>query len=190
MLKRIALCTLAATATLTAPSVFAGDHGRYYRSDDGDYDYAKVTHVEPIVRRVRVETPVRECWQETRTEEPRYDNNPDVAARTLLGGIIGGVIGHQIGDGNGKRIATAAGAVIGSAVGHNSAVRRQGGAYSEPREYSVERCDVRRRTTYEERVEGYDVEYRYNGRTYHTRMPYDPGDRVQIRVAVTPTYER
>lgn len=33
---------------------------------------------------------------------------------------------------------------------------------------------------------GYDVEYVYAGVKYRSRMPYDPGNRVRIRVSVTP----
>ena len=29
---------------------------------------------------------------------------------------------------------------------------------------------------------GYDVTYRYDGRTYRTRTPYDPGERLRVRV--------
>lgn len=192
-LKSTAICTLAAATLLASSGAFADPwKAKHYRQVDRlvdeDYDYARVTHVEPIVRRVRVETPVRECWQETRYEEPRYRTSGDATARTIVGAIVGGVIGHQIGDGRGKDIATAAGAVIGSQMGRNSAQRDR--EYQDGREYQVERCDVRPETSYEERIEGYDVEYRYNGRTYHTRMPYDPGEKVRIRVAVSPTYDR
>ena len=37
------------------------------------------------------------------------------------------------------------------------------------------------------RVAGYRVTCEYAGRQYVTRMPYDPGERIRVRVAVTPT---
>ena len=38
----------------------------------------------------------------------------------------------------------------------------------------------------ERRVVGYDVEYRYRGETYMSRLSYDPGERIRVRVSVTP----
>ena len=54
------------------------------------------------------------------------------------------------------------------------------------REEVVQRCDVRYEQEYEERIEGYRVTYEYNGREYTTRLPYDPGERIRVRVAVAP----
>lgn len=149
----------------------------------GDYDYAPVTHVEPIVRQVRIETPRRECYDDVRrVESSGHISDPNVGGPTLLGGIIGGVIGHQFGSGRGRDAATVAGAMIGAGVGYDSASRR----YSEPREEVVQRCDVRYNHEYEERIDGYRVTYEYNGREYTTRLPYDPGERIKVRVAVAP----
>ncbi len=36
------------------------------------------------------------------------------------------------------------------------------------------------------RHEGYDVEYRYRGEVFVSRLDHDPGDRLRIRVAVAP----
>ena len=193
-----ALATLTtATTALADPPAWAhgasryesrGDYGANYDRDgdrdDGDgYAYARVTHVEPIVRRVSVERPARDCWDETR--QVRYDADEGrTVGSTLLGGIIGGVIGHQIGHGSGRDVATVAGAVIGSAVGHNAAERNSSPPYYEDR--TVQRCAVRYERNYEERVEGYRVSYRYNGRDYVTQLPYDPGQRIRVRVAVAP----
>ncbi|HEX4895820.1 MAG TPA: hypothetical protein VFV11_05760 [Solimonas sp.] len=44
------------------------------------------------------------------------------------------------------------------------------------------RCDALAEE--EPEILGYDVIYRYHGRTYRTRMPYDPGDRIPVRVDV------
>ncbi len=106
-----------------------------------------------------------------------------VGAQTVLGGIIGGVLGHQIGHGHGQDFATVAGAAIGAGVGYSNASRRYG---SETREEVVQRCDVRYEREYEERIDGYRVTYEYNGREYTTRLPYDPGERIKVRVAVAP----
>lgn len=157
-------------------------NSRHNRS--GEYDYAPVTRVEPIVRQVRIETPRRECYDDVRQVESRgHVSDPNIGGRTLLGGIIGGVIGHQFGSGRGRDAATVAGAMIGAGVGYDSANRRY---TSETREEVVQRCDVRYDHEYEERIDGYRVTYEYNGREYTTRMPYDPGERIKVRVAVAP----
>jgi uncharacterized protein YcfJ len=153
---------------------------RYDR--DGDYDYAKVVDVEPLMTRVRVSTPERECWDETRVDD--RDRARTSAGGALIGAVIGGVIGHQVGSGRGRDAATAAGAVIGAGVGARQAERRAGNP--PPREYTVERCDTRYSDHWEERIDGYRVTYVYNGRRQVTQLPYKPGDRIRVRVDVSP----
>ena len=51
---------------------------------------------------------------------------------------------------------------------------------------TLRRCDVSYRHDYEERIDGYHVTYAYNGREYTTDMPYDPGERIRVRVDVAP----
>lgn len=159
-------------------------HAGKIRNRDGDYDYARVINVEPLRRRVRISEPVRECWDEVAYESDGPFSSRHVGS-TLLGGLIGGVIGNQIGRGDGRQVARAAGAIIGGAIGNSASHNRQGGYYG--RERRVERCEVHYRDSWDERVDGYRVTYEYAGREYTTRMPYDPGERLQIRVDVTPT---
>ena len=77
------------------------------------------------------------------------------------------------------------GTLLGGAIGHKVSVDRAQQRDDELRSY--ERCDVRYRDSFVERTDGYDVTYEYAGREYMTRMPYDPGDRIRVRVDVTPT---
>ena len=121
-----------------------------------------------------------------------YDNGgqygghgSQVAGSTLLGAAIGAVIGHQIGDGQGRKAATAGGAVIGAAIGHQQGMRRYG-AVSPPQPYTVQRCETRYHDEYQERVDGYRVTYVYHGRRQVTQLPYRPGDRIRVRVDVSP----
>ena len=153
---------------------------RYDR--DGGYDYAKVVDVQPLMTRVRVSTPERECWDETRVDD--RDRARTSAGGALIGAVIGGVIGHQIGSGRGRDAATAAGAVIGAGVGAHQAERRAGNL--PPQEYTVQRCDTRYSDHWEERIDGYRVTYVYNGRRQVTQLPYKPGDRIRVRVDVSP----
>jgi uncharacterized protein YcfJ len=173
-----------ASQALASPPPWSNSrHNRPARVYDSGYDYAPVRYVEPIVRQVRIDNPRRECWDDVRTVESRpHISDPEVGGRTLLGGIIGGVIGHQFGSGRGRDAATVAGTMIGAGVGYDSAARRYGGV----EERVVQRCSVRYEPEYEERIEGYRVTYEYNGREYTTRMPYDPGERIRVRVAVAP----
>jgi uncharacterized protein YcfJ len=208
--KKMVVILVAATLTAASAGAFAQDQydpegygpngydQRPYdqdRYDDrpgprGAYDYARVVDVQPLVTRVRVTTPARECWDETRYDERGYGNGPlprSSAGGAVLGAVIGGVLGHQIGSGRGRDAATAAGAVIGAAVGSKQAQRRGGGyAAVPPREYSVQRCETRYRESWEERTDGYRVTYVYNGRRQVTELPYRPGDRIRVRVDVSP----
>ncbi len=197
--KKLAVGVLAATiAALVGASAFAGnrhDHRYDARYDqvryEDAYDYAKVVDVQPLLTRVRVSTPVRECWDETRVEGGGYRNGPlprSNAGATLLGAAIGAAIGNQIGSGNGRRAATIGGAVVGAAIGRDQAEKRnaQYGSVGPAREYTVERCETRYREEWQERVDGYRVTYLYNGRRQVTEMPYDPGDRIRVRVDVSP----
>ena len=158
------------------------------RGDDRDYRndavYAPVVSSRPVYREVRVNEPRQECRDErvVYRDQGSYGSNP---AGTILGGIIGGVAGHQIGGGRGRDVATALGAVIGAGIGSQS-----GRNYGDNEHVSYQqRCDTVNAYRYEERVDGYDVTYRYNGRLYNTRLPYDPGRRIALNVDVRPAVD-
>jgi uncharacterized protein YcfJ len=95
---------------------------------------------------------------------------------TVLGAIVGGALGNQVGKGDGRKAATVAGAVAGGAIGHRIAERNGATSYQCPSGYIRE----------EPRIVGYDVEYTYKGENYMSRLPFDPGNRLRVRVSVTP----
>lgn len=123
-----------------------------------------------------------------------------VGAGTVIGAIIGGVLGHQLGGSTGGRDrGTLAGAVVGGFVGNQidnaapsaaptttAAPVAAGPARVDyvPEQRTVQRC----RTVYDGRDEivGYNVAYRYQGRDYTTRMAYDPGPTMNVRVNLAP----
>jgi uncharacterized protein YcfJ len=182
----LAALTTAAILLGTSATAFADHDYRTARNDRAMYDYAKVISSQPIVNYVTVTTPVRECW-----EEMEYYTVDRGARRTggstLLGAVIGGVIGHQVGSGRGNDAATVAGTLIGAAIGNDSARRRHGDDYAVERHARpVERCKTSYREHQEERIDGYRVTYRYNGQRYMTEMPYDPGNKLKVRVDIRP----
>jgi uncharacterized protein YcfJ len=184
MNKLILTAAVCGAVGLASPA-FAGSKRYDYRSDRGyeRTDYAEVLDVDPITRQVRVSQPRQECWDERVTyREPEYRTG--LNAGTVLGAIIGGVAGHQIGGGHGRDAATAVGAVIGAHVGAREAAYHRGGGTE--RVGYEQRCETYSDTRYEQRVEGYDVTYRYQGRIYHTQLPYDPGRRLEVDVNVRP----
>lgn len=177
-----------ALAVASAGALAEDDRDDYYRDRydrGGEYEFARVVDVRPLRRQVRVSEPVRECWEEVSYAQDGPFSSNHVRG-TLLGSLVGVAVGNQIGRGRGKDVSRAAGAIIGGAIGHNVSRDRHRQRYGDERSY-YERCDVRYRDSWEERVDGYEVTYEYAGREYLTRMPYDPGDRIRVRVDVTPT---
>ncbi len=157
------------------------------RPYDGDtyYDYAKVVRVDPIVRTVQVTTPQRECWNEEVTRyEPRRGVRADSYTPMIVGGILGGVVGNQLGKGSGRDAMTIAGTLLGGAIGRDQG--RYGAARARPITVTQQRCTVHHQRYEEDRIEGYRVTYRYRGEEYVTRTDHDPGDRIRVRLTVTP----
>lgn len=172
-----------ASLVLVAGNASAADYAYSRGQSKAVYDYAKVLSVTPAIRYVTVTTPVKECWDDTEYYTHRQAD-PGRAGKTLFGAIVGGVVGHQFGSGRGNDAATIAGSLIGAAVANSA---HQGPAYRTT-EYSrpVRRCETNYQSHQEERIEGYDVIYSYHGRKYATRTPFDPGNKIKIRVDVRP----
>jgi len=131
---------------------------------------ARVVSSVPV-RQVVASSPRQECYTDY---EERGGNNR--AAGAVIGGIAGGLIGHQFGSGN--TAATIAGALGGAAVGNEVGRRNSGDVRA------VERC--RTVSDSDERVVGYDVVYRFQGREFSARLPYDPGPEIPVNVTVAP----
>ena len=173
-----------ASLILVVGPVNAAGNADSYGDSRAVFDYAKVLSVAPVVRYVTVTTPVEECWDDVQTYTTR-NYSPGRAGKTLFGAIVGGVVGHQFGSGRGNDAATIAGSLLGAAIGNNAA-RNTPDYYTTRYSRPVRHCETNYQSHEEERIEGYDVVYAYNGRKYSTRTPFDPGKRIRIRVDVSP----
>ena len=141
--------------------------------------YADVLRVDPVYDRVQTNGAHEEC--EDVPVDRHVDGGNNNAAGTVIGAIVGGVLGNTVGKGDGRKAATVAGAVVGGAVGHN--VASQDDRYAAVPE---RRCRMVQDAAEERRIVGYDVQYRYRGDVYMSRLDYDPGERVRVRVSVAP----
>lgn len=169
----------AVIAALAAASSLASA----YR-DEGEFDFARVTRVEPIYETASYSRPREECWSEQVPVRSNYGQRSYTAP--ILGAIIGGAVGNALGhhEAN-KKVGAIAGAALGASVGRD--IRDRNAANYESVDYTDERvCQTVTDREYREEVVAYRVFYRYNGRDFVTRMPYDPGARLRVRVNVDP----
>ncbi|SEL77622.1 Uncharacterized conserved protein YcfJ, contains glycine zipper 2TM domain [Pseudoxanthomonas sp. GM95] len=164
------------------------DDNRYDSRDGGDYDYARVVRVDPII--APPPPPRQQCYDRAADDSytqggDYYDGNGQRQSTpggrvgaTIVGGVLGAVVGSRFGGGTGRVVGTAVGTAAGTAMGQsvydNSHTTRGTVRVCEP--VADQRDDGE--------VEGYDVTYEYAGRDYHTRTAYHPGDRIRVRVDV------
>jgi len=183
-------CALVIAALMAAVNVSAQAPSDRPPPRDARYDapppaentkiaYADVLRVDPVYDRVQTNGAHEEC--EDVPVERHVDNGNNNAAGTVIGAIVGGVLGNTVGKGDGRKAATVAGAVVGGAVGHNVA-SQDDRYYSGPERH----CRMVQDAAEERRIVGYDVQYRYRGDVYMSRLDYDPGERVRVRVSVAP----
>jgi len=161
--------TLIAALLAVSGTAQAG-HG----NDDGFATRARVLASTPVYETIN--EPRRECWTETVGHETRSVREGG-SGGAILGAIAGGLIGSTVGKGDGKVAAAAVGAATGAVVGDRW---NDGSTRYETRPRQVERC--RTQDNYRQVVSAYDVRYRFQGREYSTRLPYDPGKWLTLNV--------
>jgi len=151
--------------------------GTLSTANAADYDdFARVLSVTPQYEQVNY--PQQEC----RTEYvPVQRQQQRGMGGSIIGGLAGGIIGNQVGGGSGRTAATAAGAIAGAIVG-DRLENNDGAVVTEHQ--PVRQC--RTIDNWQNRTNGYAVTYEYHGRTYTSVMPYDPGERMRVRVSVVP----
>ena len=115
---------------------------------------------------------------------------------TIACGVVGAVLGSKIGGGSGTYAAAAVGSMLGGMAGRGIYDQNQRNRYV--RGGTVRVCDPQPvRDGYSGNYSNgyasdygnataYDVTYEYNGRRYTRRMSYNPGDRLRVRVDVSP----
>jgi uncharacterized protein YcfJ len=161
---------------LSASGAYAQDVRPADGNGNAHYGWADVLRADPVSGITRTEVPQQQCY-----DQPVVQHDPgNSTAGTVLGAVIGGVLGHTVGKGDGRTAATVAGAVAGGAVGNRAS--DHGGDY----ESTQTRCRQVNTVSEQRRIIGYDVEYRYRGEVYMSRLSYDPGERVRVRVSVEP----
>lgn len=197
-----------ALALSTAQVQAGGSSSTGHRSTQSYQEYARVVHVEPQYRTVRVEAPREQCWEErvayndNHYNDSGYNNGRSHAGGKsytpqILGAVVGAAVGRKFGRGRGQDAATVAGAVLGGSIGrdinrqHRSHRRGHDNAHHNRRHQSnqyqvIERCETVNDYRTEERVDGYRVEYEYEGRRYWTNTDYDPGNQIAVNVTVRP----
>lgn len=190
--------------------------GQYSAGTDSYDDEARVIRVDPVLEEGyrTVTNASQRCYERSSAgyydnrgyrNDGDYRNGYDYGGRrvsgseagrnvaTIAGGVIGAVLGSKVGGGSGTYAATAVGSMLGGMAGREIYEQRQQNRYVQGGTVRV--CDpVPVRDGYNGSYNGgyagntsaYDVTYEYNGRRYTRRMSYHPGDRVRVRVDVSP----
>ena len=135
--------------------------------------FAQVVAVLPVTKNVR--TPRQECHDEQVTQQAPTRDTHQIAG-SVVGAVLGGVVGHQIGGGNGKKLATVAGAAAGGYAGNRV---QKGMQERNTVTMTQQRCE----TVYDSHKEpiGFDVKYRLGDKEGQVRMDRDPGERIPVR---------
>ena len=129
-------------------------------------EFGQVLRSEPVIEHVPVQNQI--CDQAAPAQQQRGIGG------AVIGGLAGAVVGSRFGKGHGRDALTVAGAVGGAIAGDQI---QNGSGAPQPA--------CRQVTTYQDRINGYRVTFRYAGRDYTQVLPRDPGPSVPVSVVVT-----
>ena len=154
--------------------------------ENSHYGWADVLRVDPVYGDDDANPPPP-CYEEqvpvaAPSDAPAQNKR---GVFTAIGAFVGGILGNQFGKGNGRAAATVAGAVAGGVAGNNIAAADEESGDSRPQYKTVRHCP--QAAASRRKVVAYDVEYRYRGDVYSSRLDFDPGDRLRVKVNVTPS---
>lgn len=161
------------------PAVLAAVFSLPAMANDQYSDSARVLSVVPQTERVNM--PRQECNTEYQQQNYNEGNNHSITG-AIIGGIAGGLLGNTIGRGNGRVAATAVGAGVGAIAGNRIGSNHYNNSVN-TRSAPVQSCY--QVDNWQTVNAGYLVNYAYNGRTYSTVMDQDPGQYINVDVAVS-----
>jgi uncharacterized protein YcfJ len=149
--------------------------------------YADVVSATPIIEKepiygdvlatnavTEMRTGSREVCEDVAVEKRREERFGDKDGM-VVGAVVGGLLGNQVGGGDGKKLATVAGAVGGAFAGREIDRRHTGG-----QKYTEIEQQCRTVTEPREEVIGYDVQYRRDGEVSTTRVESKPGAQILL----------
>jgi uncharacterized protein YcfJ len=133
--------------------------------------YGDVLQADAVTQTV---TGSREVCQDVAVErrQPERFGNKDGA---VIGALVGGLVGSQVGGGDGKKLATVAGAVGGGFAGREIDRRHVGG-----QRYTTTEKQCHTVTEPRQEVIGYDVRYQRDGQVLTTRVDEKPGAQILL----------
>jgi uncharacterized protein YcfJ len=135
--------------------------------------FAEIVAVKEVKQKTAA--PKEVCEQvQVKKQAPVKDENR--LAGTVLGGVAGGLLGNQVGGGTGKTVATVAGAAAGAYAGNQV---QKGMQEKDVVTTTETRCKTVEDSS--EKVVGYDVTYRLDGKQSTVRMSYDPRKQIPLR---------
>lgn len=157
--------TLAFAAAVTAAGT-AGAQDRVVQVENVRVEYAQVLGAEPVYQTLRATSMVERCEQSTPVQAASLDAD-----------------GDGNGDGQRRGLSRVMGAVKDALTpGPSDDGEAQAPAPATPRE-GCRMVPVEREFR---RPIAYDVDYVHKGVRYRSRLPYDPGNRLKVRVSVMP----
>jgi len=175
--KRITAALTLTGATLVGTAIATPALARH---EPRAMEYARVTHVEPIVETRSYSEPREQCWN----EPVAVPSGPRSYTAPIVGAIIGGALGNAVGhNSSNQKVGAVVGAALGASVGNDIGQRNRQYGY---RDEQV--CRMVEEQAWRDEVVAYRVSYRYHGRDYVTEMPYDPGPRLPVSVDVEPAW--
>ena len=118
-----------------------------------------------------INTPREEC-----SEVPVQQQAPTNDEHRVTGSVIGGVAGGLLGSAIGGKGATVAGAVVGGVMGHEV---QKGMQQKNVVTTTQTRCNTVNESS--QKVVGYDVTYRLDGKEDVVRMDFDPGRQIPVK---------
>ncbi len=122
-----------------------------------------------------ITTPQEKCdLVQVQKQAPVQDEHR--AAGTIIGGVAGGLLGSTIGGGKGKTVATVAGVAAGAYGGNQVQKNMQEKDVVNSTEARCRTVNVR-----SEKLLGYDVTYRLEGKEGTVRMSFNPGKQIPVR---------
>ena len=134
---------------------------------------AEVVGVKEILE--TVSTPREQC-EDVQVQHQAPVKDEHRIAGTVVGGVAGGLLGSAIGGGKGKTLATVAGAAAGGYAGNRVQKNMQ--------DKDVVTSTERRCKTVQDKsqkVVGYNVTYRLDGKDGTTRTSFKPGATLPVK---------